>query len=213
MAPSPPPVIARPDVTRHERRTADGLRTGDPEALAALYSDLGRPVFGYLVAALPDRGTAEDVFQRVFAEVWQRGDQYDPARASLLTWVMTIARSRAIDELRRRRPEPIDPADVPDRSEPAHEDALHDRWRMARLLALLPGDEAALLRLRFYEERSQSEIAEATGIPLGTVKTRMVRGLERLRDLMEAEERRSHIAAAPLGAPAPGVPSSPGVTA
>ena len=68
------------------------------------------PLLGFLTQMLRDPGTAEDVLQQVLLEVWQRAENYDPDRASLLTWVLTIARSRALDELRRRVPEPLDPA-------------------------------------------------------------------------------------------------------
>jgi RNA polymerase sigma-70 factor (ECF subfamily) len=105
---------------------------------------------------------------------------------------MTIARSRAIDELRRRVPEPDEDAvaALAAAGPRAGADALAERWRVAHLLTLLPPDEASAA-LRFYAELSQTEIAERTGTPLGTVKTRMVRGLERLRDLVEAEDART----------------------
>ncbi len=153
----------------------------------------GRTVLGYLTQLLGDRATAEDVLQQVLLEVWQRGPSYDPDRAGLTTWVLTIARSRAIDELRRRVPEPIDPTGLALRAEAEAQsdseiDRLLEQWRMAGLLARLPREEANLLRLRFYDGLSQSEIAEHTGIALGTVKARMVRGLCQLRDLVEAEE-------------------------
>ena len=77
---------------------------------------------------------------------------------------------------------------MPDpRTVPADADALLERWRVAHLLARLPENERALLRLRFYDELSQSEISAATDIPIGTVKARMVRGLTRLREMIEAE--------------------------
>ena len=101
--------------------------------------------------------------------------------------MLTIARSRAIDHLRRRVPEPRDPH-LPDaRTVEADDDALVERWRLAHLLGRLPDAERALLRLRFYDELSQSEISAATGIPIGTVKARMVRGLTRLREMIEVE--------------------------
>jgi RNA polymerase sigma-70 factor (ECF subfamily) len=172
---------------RADRRTADGLRAGDPRALEAVHAQCGTSVFGYLRHALRDRAAAEDVFQQVFTEIWRRGAQYDPARGSLSTWALTIARSRAIDELRRRRPEPLDPATMPEAAEPAPQDAVLDRWRMVHLLSRLPAEERELLRMRFYGELTQSEIAARTGLPLGTVKSRMVRGLERLRGLLDEE--------------------------
>lgn len=178
---------------RAELRLAARLRDGDPDALAELYRQYGPTTFGYLVRVLRDRAAAEDVQQQVYTELWRRAGEFDPERAGLLTWAMTITRSRSIDHLRRRVPEPRDP-DVAARTIEAHQavdaesDALADRWRMAHYLGLLPDDERVLLRLRFYEELSQSEIAERTGIALGTVKARMVRGLRRLRELIETEE-------------------------
>ncbi len=154
----------------------------------------GRTLLGFLTQMLRDPGTAEDVLQQVLLEVWQRAENYNPDRASLLTWVLTIARSRALDELRRRVPEPLDPAVAAEQGASAgagadEPDRLLERWRMASLLERLPRDEAGLLRLRFYEGLTQSEIAQRTGIPAGTVKTRMVNGLRHLRELLEAEER------------------------
>ena len=172
---------------RADRRMADGLRAGDPRALENVHAQCGSTVFGYLRHTLRDRSAAEDVFQQVFTEIWRRGSQYDPSRGSLATWALTIARSRAIDELRRRRPEPLDPATMPEASQPAPQDAAIDRWRMTHLLSRLPAEERELLQMRFYGELTQTEIAERTGLPLGTIKSRMVRGLERLRGLLDEE--------------------------
>lgn len=175
---------------RTDRRIARGLRRADPRALESLHAEYGRTVHGYLRNTINDAGTAEDVFQRVMTEVWSRGEQYDPARGSILSWVMTIARSRAIDELRRRRPEPDAKAIDRLAARPApgsDPDALADRWRVAHLLGRLPHEEADVLRMRFFDDLSQSEIADRTGIALGTVKKRMVRGLNRLRDLLDDE--------------------------
>lgn len=199
---APAAVSARPASSRAERRLVAGLRRGDAGALESLHADYGPTVFGYLRNTLGDRGAAEDVFQQVLTEVWRRGAQFDPARGSVLTWVMMIARSRAVDELRRRRPEPSEDAIARLAAEPAAEDepdALADRWRVAHLLGLLPQDEAEVLRLRFYDELTQNEIAALTGLALGTVKGRMVRALERLRDLIEAEDRRLAARLAPSG--------------
>jgi RNA polymerase sigma-70 factor (ECF subfamily) len=179
-------------VSSSERRLAEGLQRRDEQALAELHSACGRTVMGYLVRVLGEPATAEDVFQQVFFEAWQRGPEYDPARASTLTWIMTIARSRAIDQLRKRVPEPHDPRSAVALLEPADEaqlDELLERWRFSALLGRLPDDQADLLRRRFYEGATQTEIAAATGVPLGTVKMRMVQGLTRLRDLLDGEAR------------------------
>ena len=178
---------------RGERHLLAGLRRGDPDALAEIHRLYGGVVLGYLRGAMRDPAAAEDVHQEVFLEVWRRGSAYDPERASLGTWIMLIARSRAIDHLRKRVPEPHDPqapgGGVLGEEEDAASspDLLVERWAMAVLVARLPEDQARILRMRFHEGLSQTEIAARTGIPLGTVKTYMVRGLRRLRELMEEE--------------------------
>lgn len=178
---------------RRDRRLVRALRKQDPEAIARLQERYGTMLLGYLTGVLGDRATAEDVLQVTLTEVWQRGPDYDPERASLLTWTMLIARSRALDQLRRRVPEPHDPETATtlldrDASASATEvDALLDRWQVAALLTQLPVTEAELLRLRFYRGLTQREIAARTGLPLGTVKMRMVQALARLRQLLDEE--------------------------
>lgn len=187
-----PPMAVEPMMS-DEERLVEGLRTRKPEALRAVYDRFGRVTFGFLVKALNDRAAAEDVQQQVFLEVWQRVDRYDPERGRLLTWVMTITRSRAIDHLRRRIPEPLDPAaaaTAAERSGAAEDERverLAEQWMFRDLLDRLPPAEAQALRLRFYGELSQSEIAQRDGIPLGTVKTRMFNGLRKLREMMDEE--------------------------
>jgi RNA polymerase sigma-70 factor (ECF subfamily) len=178
----------RRQASRAERRLAARLAARDPEALAELYRHYGAATFGLLLRMLDDRATAEDIQQSVYMEAWHRGAEYDPARAGLLTWLLTIARSRGIDELRKRLPEPRDPQEADLRAVESEADALLDRWRVAHLLARLPHEERTLLRMRFYEDLSQSEISAATGIAMGTIKARMVRGLSRLREMIDAEE-------------------------
>jgi len=179
--------------SREEALLSERLRDRDPEALREVYERCGRVSFGFLVKALGDRAAAEDVQQQVFLEVWRRAQSYDPKRGSMLTWVMTIARSRAIDHTRRRVPEPLDPDAVASATESGAQvesevEALAERWRMRALLERLPEAEAALLRLRFYGELTQTEIAARESIPLGTVKTRMFSGLRRLRGMIDEED-------------------------
>jgi RNA polymerase sigma-70 factor, ECF subfamily len=179
---------------RADRQAARALKDRRPEALALVMQAHGRTLLGYLTGLLRDRATAEDVLQQVLLEVWQRAPSYDPERAGLLTWVLTIAKSRALDELRRRVPEPVDPSIMAEQaalSRPTDGDPerMLEQWRIAALLERLPRNEASLLRLRFYEDLTQTEIAARTGISVGTIKTRMVNGLAQLRDLLEAEQR------------------------
>lgn len=179
---------------RADRQAATALKDRRPEALALLMQAHGRTILGYLTQLLRDRATAEDVLQQVLLEVWQRAASFDPARAALLTWVLLIAKSRALDELRRRVPEPVDPSTAAERAamtraSESDPERMLEQWRIAALLERLPRDEASLLRLRFYDDLTQTEIAARTGISVGTIKTRMVNGLAQLRDLLEAEQQ------------------------
>jgi RNA polymerase sigma-70 factor (ECF subfamily) len=186
--------MSRLGVQRFEgesERLARRLATGDRDAFEQLYRRHATTTFAYLRSQLRNRAAAEDVQQQVWLTVWERRSSYDPARASFLTWVMLIARSRAIDDQRRRQPEPRDPQrDLDPRveTEESATDEMLERWRVADALQRLPREEAEILRLRFHGELSQPQIAEHTGVALGTVKMRMVNGLARLRDLLADEE-------------------------
>jgi RNA polymerase sigma-70 factor, ECF subfamily len=177
--------------SRQQRELIAALRRQDPSATQRVLQAYGPMLRGFLTESLDDRGAMEDVLQQTLIEVWRRGPDYDPQRASVATWLLMIARSRAIDHLRRRVPEPFDPAavgELVDRDTEHATDALVQRWRMAGLLAALPREESRLLAMRFYQGLSQREICQRTGIPLGTVKMRMARALERLRTMLHDEE-------------------------
>ncbi len=164
-----------------------GLAAGEDFAIERIYELYGRPVFALLVRMLGDRAEAEDVQQKVFTEVWKRGASYDPDRSSLLGWILQIARSRAIDTLRKKQPTPMATEDFPTESTIQHgfSDEVAEQILVAQMLDRLPREEAEMLRARFYLGKSQSEIADETGVALGTVKMRMVEGLRRLRELLE----------------------------
>lgn len=174
----------------HERRIARRLAQRDPQGLADLHELTSRAAFSVILNIVRDRGYAEDVHQQVYAELWRRADQFDATRGSLLTWVLTIARSRALDHVRKRSDQPTD-SDVlvaiggaaEDR---AYEDVI-DQALVGEALARIPEQERELLRMRFWEGLSQSEIAERTGQPLGTVKSRMLAGLRNLKLHLEVE--------------------------
>ena len=202
FAPSPPATfslmqlidfvpVLKSGSDRTEDQLAIRLADGEEDALREAYDRFSRPVFGLLLRYLGDRSSAEDVQQQVFTEVWQKAGSFDPSRGSMLGWIMSIARSRAIDHGRKRVPEPRDPekaAAIVDRDADSREiDSLIDAFQFTHLLEMLPEEEAELIRFRFQNELSQSEISKETGIPLGTVKSRMVSALGRLRTLMEAE--------------------------
>jgi RNA polymerase sigma-70 factor (ECF subfamily) len=163
------------------------IEAGDESALEQVYAEHSGAVFAFLVRRMGDREAAEDVLQQVFVEVWQTADRFDPGRGRLVAWIMSIAGSRSIDALRRRVPEPRDPdlvARTGDGPDSGGVDRFLADWDFARAIDGLPEPEAELLRLRFADDLSQSEIAERTGIPLGTVKSKMVAGLNTLREQM-----------------------------
>lgn len=176
-----------------ELRIAAGLRRRDPDAVRALYAEYGPGALALLHDAIRDRGAVEDVYQQVLLEAWLRGRSYDPARASLRTWLATIARSRAIDHLRRRIPEPYDPtatlqsyaSDRASVTEPVTQ--LVDRVTLEQLLERLTPEEAEVVRLRWQLGLSQRQIADHIGAPLGTVKSRTHSALRRLRAMLEDE--------------------------
>lgn len=164
---------------------AERVAAGEAEALREVYDRHGGATFAFLLRTLGDRSTAEDVQQQVFIEVWRRAGQYDAERGSMLAWIMSIARSRAIDQIRRRIPVPSgDLVAENGGSEVDTAEVLAERWRVAGLLGRLHPEEREILRLRFYEDLTQVEIADRMKMPLGTVKMRMVGGLGRLRELM-----------------------------
>jgi RNA polymerase sigma-70 factor (ECF subfamily) len=204
MVQSPPIFFLRPVVIDYVSTLTDETAASDdsillkrisdqdPQALREIYELYSGPVFGFLVRFLADRSTAEDVQQQVFMEVWQKAGRFDPERGSFMTWVMTIARSRAIDQARKKVPVPHDPETASRLADSASggTDEISEfigAWQFNQLVSELPSEESELLRYRFQGELSQSEIAKKTGIPLGTVKSRMVSGLSRLREMMEAE--------------------------
>jgi RNA polymerase sigma-70 factor (ECF subfamily) len=162
------------------------LNRGDPAALADAYRALGPLVLSYLGRYLPP-SDVEDVMQRVFYEVWRAHDRYDPDR-SLRGWGLGIARKRAIDQLRKRRDvvvpiESMREIVSDDGREIADRLAWADELRGA--LSMLPDLQRQVIELAYFDGYTQSEIARALDLPLGTVKTRTARGLQRLAGLLE----------------------------
>lgn len=162
------------------------LRRGEPEALEDAYRSLGPLVMSYLARYVP-AADIEDVMQRVFYEVWRVHERFDPDQ-SLRAWVLGIARRRAIDHLRRRRDVVVDLDSVREISgEDGREIAERLVWadEVRTALDMLPALQREVIELAYFEGYTQSEIAVALETPLGTVKTRTARGLQRLAGLLE----------------------------
>jgi RNA polymerase sigma-70 factor (ECF subfamily) len=160
---------------------------GDRAAFARLFRHFAPRIKAFLRKSGAGEALAEECAQDVMATVWQKAHLFDPSRASVATWVFTIARNRRIDALRKaRRPEPEDlpwgPEAEPDQAE-AFELQQESR-RLAEALALLPDKQRTLIERAYFGDLSHSEIAAETGLPLGTIKSRIRLALERLRHQM-----------------------------
>lgn len=163
--------------------------TGVPDALARVYDR-----YGSLVHTFASRGVghdnASDVTQEVFVAAWRHRERFDPARGSLAGWLIGIARNKVLESLRRRRVRLIGDhddhgAEPADSVSPDMIDVLADRLLLADAMAQLPERTRQLITLAFDGQMSHAEIAEQTGVPLGTVKSDIRRGLRRLKGVLE----------------------------
>jgi RNA polymerase sigma-70 factor, ECF subfamily len=171
---------------------------GDQRALHALYNQTHRLVFTLVVRLVNDRRTAEELTVDVFHEIWRRASKYDPVGGPVLGWLMNLARSRAIDRLRyeqrQKRSAPA-AADDPLRAQSVNggEEALAALQRRKALreslVALTPGEREAI-ETAFFLDLTYPEVATRLNQPLGTVKTRIRSGLEKLRHALVAEVER-----------------------
>jgi RNA polymerase sigma-70 factor, ECF subfamily len=181
--------MASSDATLVEKLPFD--RSGDE--LRELYRRYAPELFGFATNALGDRELAEEVVQDVFAQAWRRADQYDQRRASVRTWLYAIARNRIIDAHRRAsvRPKLADDDSLDSAAEvDAELDHAILRWQVTAALERLSPTHREVIRLAHYGGLSMREIAERTGVPLGTVKSRTSYALRHLRlifDEMELE--------------------------
>lgn len=158
--------------------------TQDQTAFAEIFAHFAPRVKAFLMKSGASADLAEEVSQDVMATLWRKAHQFDPTKASVSTWIFTIARNRRIDVLRKqRRPEPEDiiwgPTEEPDQADVL---ALQqDSAQLTQALAALPEKQRDLVLRAYYGELTHSQIAEQTGLPLGTIKSRIRLALDRLR--------------------------------
>lgn len=173
-----------PDWSGHVTRIRDHQ---DRAAFAALFAHFAPRIKGFLMKSGSEAALAEECAQDVMVTVWHKAHLFDPARASAATWIFTVARNRRIDLLRRqRRPEPEELPWGPE-AEPDQADALALKQESARLrLAVksLPETQRALIEQAFFGDLTHSQIAARSGLPLGTIKSRIRLALGRLRNAM-----------------------------
>jgi RNA polymerase sigma-70 factor, ECF subfamily len=174
-------------------RLLEEISRGDRDSFARFYDLHAGLVHTFALRILRERGEAEEVVQDVFLQVWRQAGAYSTERGTPEAWLITLVRSRGIDKLRsrRRRDEMVRPADDPDRlPEPvAMESAsgpAEARATLGGALDGLPPAQRSILELAYFDGLTQTEIAARLGEPLGTVKTRMRSGLERLRGILAA---------------------------
>jgi RNA polymerase sigma factor (sigma-70 family) len=163
---------------------------GDRRSFSALYDRTSAKVYGICLRLLGNEAEAQDVLQDVYVTVWQKADRYDAGRASAITWLAVLARNRAVDRLRRRSAagEPIEAAAEVEDDSPSAFDILgqaDDSARLGLCLEELEDRARAAIRGAFLEGATYPELAERQGVPLGTMKSWIRRGLQRLRGCLE----------------------------
>ncbi len=174
----------------------DRIRAGDRRAVDELYDLFGRPAFALARRILLDDGLAEDVVQEVFLSVWRNPAAFDQRRANVASWLLAMVHHKAVDAVRReeghrrrgRRAEDDMALDMPTGARDAEEQAV-DRvvaQQVRSALAELPAAQREALALAYYGGYTQREVAALTGVPLGTVKTRMLSGMRKLRTELAA---------------------------
>ncbi|WP_050929219.1 sigma-70 family RNA polymerase sigma factor [Aestuariivita boseongensis] len=178
-------TTARSDWISHVERIRDAR---DQKAFAELFQYFAPRVKAFLMKSGADATLAEECAQEVMATLWHKAHMFDPSRASVATWIFTIARNRKIDLLRKqRRPEPEDLPWGPE-AEPDQEDTLvlqQESELLRKALEELPDAQRQLIERAYFGDLSHSQIAEETGLPLGTIKSRIRLALDRLRHAMK----------------------------
>jgi RNA polymerase sigma-70 factor (ECF subfamily) len=169
------------------------LRAGDSWAMSILYDRYARLVFSLALKILSDRGAAEETVQEVFVKVWKRSREFDVGRGKFSSWLTGIAHNHAIDELRRRRIRPAAAEDEGDAMEGVVDETptpvdlamqSMERRRIVDALKEIPVEQRRAIELAYFEGFTQQEISDKLGEPLGTIKTRMRLGMQKLKGLL-----------------------------
>ncbi len=180
---------------REDAALVQAVVEGASDALAALYDRYSGMLMGLAYRVLGDAADAEEVLQEAFFQVWNQADRYDPSRSSVSTWLVLITRSRAIDRLRSRRvaERTIGAAQKENATTHTSPEGVRDvfkqerRRRLLQEMGNLPPEQRQVLEMAFFEGMTQSEIADKTSIPLGTVKTRTLLAVKKLRKALQDE--------------------------
>lgn len=164
---------------------------GDPAALETLYHRYGRVAYALARRILADDQLAQDVVQEVFLTIWRDASRFDPSRGQVSTWLLTMTHHKAVDSVRReenlrKRREPADVLEFHETDSRTDDEvwAAIRRERVRTALSALPEPQRQALGLAYFGGYTQREIAKLTDAPLGTVKTRMLAGMRRMRDVL-----------------------------
>lgn len=175
---------------REDLALESAFATGDEWILRAAYARYGQLIFRIARASLPSQADAEEVTQDTFVSAWRGRSTYDAQLGTLGGWLIAICRRRTIDHLRllarQNTSRPV--AGEPAASTEAGLDQVVDRMIVADELSRLPHDQRRMLELAFFDDLTHGQIAALTGVPLGTVKSHLRRGLTRLRDRKEVAD-------------------------
>jgi RNA polymerase sigma factor (sigma-70 family) len=188
------PSTSRPDSPRHEDLLVRVGKDRDRDAFVTLFNYFAPRVKSYMLKSGAPEAAAEEIVQNTFVTVWEKASSYNPAKAAASTWIFTIARNKRIDALRREKfieansdSEALENAAY---TEEEHYADQQDLDRLHNALAEMPPEQAELLRMSFFEDKSHQKIAEEKHLPLGTVKSRLRVALEKLRRVMAMSEGR-----------------------
>jgi RNA polymerase sigma-70 factor (ECF subfamily) len=174
------------------------IQKRQPEAIGFLHDRYSSMIKALIMKVLHNEAESDDMLQEIFMEIWERAGSYDPQKGKALGWVITLARRRAIDRLRKREAycrmeERLTEANKREPQE-AHAHVEEDlalsemREHLAKAMVNLPPAQQQVIQLAFYKGMSQREIAAHTGIPLGTIKTRIELGLKKISEALKGYE-------------------------
>lgn len=168
------------------------IATGCPDAFSTLYDNFSATLFGIAVGITRNHAESQEILQEAFLAIWKKADRYDPKLGRATTWIIHLTRNLSIDRIRKRKRRDAgaerlqdEPRPEPPDSDPAGSVISKETiFRVREVLRGLPDDQRLALELAFYERLSQSQIAERLQEPLGTVKSRIRRAMERVRSVV-----------------------------